>query len=118
VVNGLLPEDAPAALTDALRAAVSRTEQVRADDVLLSSPAEVVLAGRITEVSDSYVLMVQVKGQATIVPRWMAVAAQRDRVGALLALVADKLDGASAVVEVIPAIDIDDPPDNHSRCRS
>ena len=46
-----------------------------------------------------------------MVPRWMAGAAQRDRVGALLALVADKLDGASAVVEAIPAIDIDDAPD-------
>jgi hypothetical protein len=110
VVNGLIPDDAPAALTKALRAAASRTEQVRADDILLSSPAEVVFAGRIAEVSDSYVVMVQVQGQSTMVPRWMAVAAQRDRVGALLALVADKLDGASAVVEAIPAIDIDDAP--------
>ena len=112
VVNGLLPEDAPAALTEALRAAASRTEQVRGDDILLSSPAEVVFAGRIAEVSDSYVVMVQVKGQSTMVPRWMAVAAQRDRVGALLALVADNLDGASAVVEAIPAIEIDDAPDD------
>ena len=112
VVNGLIPEDAPTALTEALRAAASRTEQVRGDDILLSSPAEVVFAGRIAEVSDSYVVMVQVMGQSTMVPRWMAVAAQRDRVGALLALVADKLDGARAVVEAIPAIEIDDAPDD------
>jgi hypothetical protein len=112
VVNGLLPDDAPAALTKALRAAASRTEQVRADDILLSSPAEVVFAGRIAEVSDSYVVMVQVKGQSTMIPRWMATAARRDQVGALLALVADKLGGASAVVEAIPAIDIDDAPDD------
>ena len=45
-----------------------------------------------------------------MVPLWMAGAARRDRVGDFLALVADKLDGASAVVEAVPAIDIDDAP--------
>jgi hypothetical protein len=109
-VGGLLPADGPAALTEALRAVASRTEQVRANDVLLSSPAEVVFAGRIAEVSDRFVLLVQVEGTATMVPLWMADAARRNRVGDLLALVADKLDGASAVVEAVPAIDIDDAP--------
>jgi hypothetical protein len=41
------------------------------------------------------VLLVRVSGPATMVPRWMAVAAQRDRVGALLALVADEAMRAS-----------------------
>ena len=45
-----------------------------------------------------------------MVPLWMADAARRSRVGDFLALVADKLDGASAVVEAVPAIDIDDAP--------
>jgi hypothetical protein len=112
VVSGQFPEDGPAALAEALRAVASRTEQVRADDILLSSPAEVVFAGRIAEVSDQFVLLVQVKdGTATMVPLWMAGAARRDRVGDFLALVADKLDGASAVVEAVPAIDIEDTPD-------
>jgi hypothetical protein len=112
VVSGQFPEDGPAALAEALRAVASRTEQVRANDILLSSPAEVVFAGRIAEVSDQFVLLVQVKeGTATMVPLWMAGAARRDRVGDFLALVADKLDGASAVVEAVPAIDIDDTPD-------
>jgi hypothetical protein len=113
VVSGVFPEDAPAALTEALRAVASRTEQIRADDILLSSPAEVVFAGRIAEVSDQFVLLVQVKKGAatTMVPLWMADAARRDRVGDFLALVADKLDGASAVMEAIPAIDIDDTPE-------
>jgi hypothetical protein len=66
VVSGLLPEDAPAGLTQALRAAASRTEQVRANDILLSSPAEVVFAGRIAEVSAGYVVVVQVEGQSTV----------------------------------------------------
>jgi hypothetical protein len=112
VVSGLFPEDGPAALTEALRAVASRTEQVRANDILLSSPAEVVFAGRIAKVSDQFVLLVQVKqGTATMVPLWMAGAARRDRVGDFLVLVADKLDGASAVVEAVPAIDIDDTPE-------
>jgi hypothetical protein len=110
VIGGLLPEDGAAALAEALRAVASRTEQARANDILLSSPAEVVFAGRIAEVSDRFVLLVQVKGEATMVPLWMAGAARRDRVGDFLALVADKLDGASAVVEAVPAIDIDDAP--------
>ena len=108
VVSGLLPEDGPATLAEAVRAVASRTEQVRADDILLSSPAEVVFAGRIAEVSDQFVLLVQVEGTATMVPLWMAGAARRDRVGDFLALVADKLDGASAVVEAVPAINIGD----------
>ena len=109
VISGVYPEDVPAALAEAVRAVASRTEQVRANDILLSSPAEVVFAGRIAEVSDQFVLLVQVKsGAATMVPLWMAGAARRDRVGDFLALVADKLDGASAVVEAVPAIDIDD----------
>jgi hypothetical protein len=111
VVDGLFPENGPAALAEALRAVASRTEQVRANDIILSSPAEVVFAGRIAEVSDQFVLLVQSKeGTATMVPLWMAGAARRDRVGDFLALVADKLDGASAVVEAVPAIDIDDAP--------
>lgn len=115
VIGGLFPEDGPAALAEALRAVASRTEQVRANDILLSSPAEVVFAGRIAEVTNGSVLLVEVRktpgAPATIVPLWMAGAAQRDRVGDFLVLVADKLDGASAVVEAVPAIDIGDAPD-------
>jgi hypothetical protein len=151
VVGGLFPEDGPVALAAALRAVASRTEQVRANDTLLSSPAEVVFAGRITQVTSEFVLLVQFTGvphrdlspenillpdteafrlvdaataptgadqvkeapaaPATMVPLWMAGAARRDQVGDFLVLVADKLDGASAVVEAVPAIDIDDAPE-------
>ena len=110
VVSGQLLEGTPTALTDALRAIAGRTEQVRADDIVLFSPAEVIFAGHIAEVSDGYVLVAQGEGLATMVPRWMASATRRDRQGALLALVADRLDGASAVVEAVPAIEIGDPP--------
>ena len=40
-VSGLFPADGPAALTEALRAVASRTEQVRANDILLSSRGEI-----------------------------------------------------------------------------
>lgn len=110
VVGGRFPADGSAALAEALRAAATRTERVRADNIVLSSPAEVIFAGRIAEVSDRFVLLVQAEGTATMVPLWMAAAARRDRVGDFLALVSDKLDGASAVMEAVPAIDIDDAP--------
>lgn len=73
VVGGVLPEGAPVALAEALRAVASRTERARANDILLSSPAEVVFAGRIAEVSDGYVVLVQMMGPATVVPGgWLA----------------------------------------------
>jgi hypothetical protein len=108
LVGGIFPEDGPAALTEALRAVASRTEQVRANDIVLSSPAEVAFAGRIAEVNEQFVLLIKGNGTATMVPLWMAGAARRDRVGDFLALVADMLDGASAVVEAVPAIAIDE----------
>ncbi len=106
VVDGVLPEDAPDGLADTLRAIARRTEQLRASESMLATIAEVI-AGRIAEVHEGYVLLVRMSGPAAMIPRWMAVAARRDRVGELLALVMDKLDGASAFVEAIPAIDVD-----------
>lgn len=106
VVDGVLPDDAPAGLTEALKAVARRTEQLRAGELILATLAEVI-AGRIAEVHEGYVVLVRVSGPAAMVPRWMAVAARRDKVGELLALVMDKLDYASAVVEAVPAIDVD-----------
>jgi hypothetical protein len=106
VIDGVLPEGAPAALAEALQAVARDTERLRSDESSLATLAEVI-AGRITEVHEGYVLLVRVSGSSAMVPRWMAVAARRDKVGELLALVMDKLDGASAVVEAVPAIDVD-----------
>jgi hypothetical protein len=107
VVDGVLPEDAPAELAEALKAVARRTEQWRKSELTLTTLAEVI-TGRIAEVHKGYVVLVRVGGPATMVPRWMAVAAQRDAVGSLLALVMDKLDDGRAVVEAVPAIDVDD----------
>jgi hypothetical protein len=106
VVDGVLPEDAPDGLAEALKAVARRTEQWRAGELILTRLAEVI-AGRIAEVHEGYVVLGRMSGPAAVVPRWMAVAAQRDEVGLLLALVMDKLDTGRAVVEAVPAIDID-----------
>jgi hypothetical protein len=94
---------------EVIRAVALRTEQTRASEDLFSTLAEVI-TGRVTEVHEAYVLLARVNGPAAMVPRWMAAAAQRDAVGALLALVTDKLDDASALVEALPAIDASDSP--------
>jgi hypothetical protein len=107
VVEGLLPQEAPPALAQALRAVAGRTERIRANDVALSSPLEAAFAGQIAEVHQGFVLVAQANGPATMVPRWMASAARRDQIGACFVLVTDKLDESSAVVEVMPAIDMD-----------
>jgi hypothetical protein len=107
VVDGVLPDDAPDELAEALTTIARRTERWRAGELTLTALAEVI-TGRIAEVHEGYVLLVRTSGPATMVPRWMAVAAQRDKVGALLALVTDKLDDGRAVVEAVPAIDLDD----------
>ncbi len=106
IVDGFMREDALADLKEVIRAIATRTEEVRASDVLLSSPMEVLFAGRIAEMNEHYVVLTQIEGGATVVPRWMAGAVKRDQIGAFLALVADKLDFASAVVEALPAIEI------------
>jgi bifunctional DNA-binding transcriptional regulator/antitoxin component of YhaV-PrlF toxin-antitoxin module len=108
VVEGVLPEHAAAPLTDALRAIALRTEQGRTRDLDLRSSAEIAFAGQVAELHTGYVMLSQAGGPATMVPRWMIDVAHRDQVGALLVLVADKLDDASAVVEAVPGIDIDD----------
>jgi hypothetical protein len=107
VMNGVLPEDAPAALAEALRAVAGRTERIRANDAALSSPLEAAFAGQIAEVHERFVLLAQANGSATMVPRWMASAAGRDRMGDCFVLVTDKLDDSSAVVEAMPAIDME-----------
>jgi hypothetical protein len=107
VVDGVLPDDAPAELAETLKAVARRTEHWRTSELALTTLAEVI-TGRISEVHKGYVVLVRVGGPATMIPRWMAVAAQRDTVGSLLALVMDKLDDGRAVVEAVPAIDVDD----------
>lgn len=107
VLEGVLPENAPETLAEALKAVARRTEQSRAGEVILATLAEAI-PGRVAEVHEGHVVLVRMSGPAAMIPRWMAVAVQRDKVGAFLVLVMDKLDDASAVVEVLPALDVGD----------
>jgi hypothetical protein len=107
VIEGVLPDDVPDALAQALRAIARRTEQVRSGELILTTLAEVI-AGQITEVHEGYVVLVVMSGPDAMIPRWMAATAQRDTVGALLALVLDRLDDGGAVVRAVPAIDVGD----------
>jgi hypothetical protein len=107
VIDGVLPDGAPDALIEALKAVARRTEQLRAGELILATLAEVI-TGQVEEVHEGYVVLVRVSGPAAMIPRWMAVHAQRDKVGAFIALVTDKLDAGSAVIEVVPAIDVDE----------
>jgi hypothetical protein len=107
VVKGVIPDDSSPQLTDALREVAVCTEQLRTGDIHLSSILELVFAGQIAEVTEGHVLLTRSDGAATMIPRWMADAVKRDRIGDLLALVADRLDGTSEVIEVVPAICID-----------
>ncbi|HYB17272.1 MAG TPA: hypothetical protein VEF71_17605 [Streptosporangiaceae bacterium] len=106
LVDGVLPEAAPDQLTTTLKAVARLTEQCRANELPVTTSAEVI-AGRVAEVHEEYVVLVLISGPTTMLPRWMAVAAQRDMVGDLLALVMDKLDDGRAVIEAVPAIDVD-----------
>ncbi len=108
VIDGVIPEDPPVQLLDALKVVARLTEQIRARELAGTEPV-VFLAGRVKEVHHGYVIIVPMNGPETLLPRWMAAgAANRAHVGSLLALVTDKLSEASAVIDVIPALDVGD----------
>jgi hypothetical protein len=108
VIDGVIPDDPPEQLLHALKNVARVTEKIRARELAGTEPV-VFLAGRVTEVHHSYVIIVPINGRETLIPRWMAAgAANRAHVGSLLALITDKLSEASAVIDVIPALDVDD----------
>lgn len=105
ILTGVVPDEAPPVLMDLLKDLAIRTEEIRKAEQSLIDSVQVE-AGQITEVHEGYVLLLLAGGPSAAVPRWMAVAANRAQVGEFLALVTDKLDAASAVVEAMPAIDV------------
>lgn len=108
VIDGVIPEGAPTELLAALKSVARLTEKIRERD-LSGTGATAFLAGRVKEVHDTYVLVVLMSGPETLIPRWMAAgAADRAHVGSFLALTTDRLGDASAVIDVIPALDVND----------
>lgn len=108
VIDGVMPDEPPVQLLVALKNVARLTEKVRERELAGAEPADFI-AGRVKEVHHSYVIIVLMSGPETLIPRWMAAgAANRARVGSLLALITDKLSEASAVIDVIPALDVND----------
>ncbi|XVU21129.1 hypothetical protein ACQPZJ_28095 [Actinoplanes sp. CA-054009] len=108
VIDGVIPEGAPRELLTALIEIARLTEEIRERELAETRAADFV-AGRVKEVHDTYVLLVLMSGPETLIPRWMAAgAANGARVGSFLALITDKLGDASAVIDVVPALDVSD----------
>lgn len=107
VIDGSLDSEVPAELGEALRVVARCTERVRGSRPRSVSVVDM-CAGRVTKVYEEYVILAGPAGPATAVPRWMAVAARREKVGEPLVLVTDKVDTASAFVEAVPAIEYED----------
>ncbi|NUT97555.1 MAG: hypothetical protein HOY78_36585 [Saccharothrix sp.] len=97
-----------------LRAAATATQQV---ETALTRPTRLeealadVIEGHVAAVNSTAV-GVAFPGSVDIVfvPRWMAVEAHRDRVGDPVIIRTERLAEGQAVVEVVPAIDLDDQP--------
>ncbi len=108
VIGGIMPDEPSAHLVAALKSVARITETIRERELAGTAPVEF-LAGRVKEVHSSYVIVVLMSGPETLIPRWMAAgAADRARVGSWLALITDRLSEASAVIDVIPALDVND----------
>ena len=107
VLEGVLPANAPPNLATSLKEIARLAEQMRGRELAVAGMPDV-FAGRIAEVHEAYVVLIRITGQAAMIPRWMAAAAQREEVGDLLALVTDRLQSSSAVVDAVPAIDVND----------
>jgi hypothetical protein len=104
VLTGVLPLEAPDALLKALRMIARRTEYLRVAESTLARLADVV-AGRVSEVHENYVILSRSGGPNAMIPRWMAVAARREGIGDLIVLITDKLHSSSAIVDAVPAIE-------------
>ncbi len=108
VIDGVIPDDAPRELLEVLKDVARLTEKIRERE-LFDAHVSDFAAGRVKEVHETYVLLVLMSGPETLIPRWMAAgAANSARVGSFLALITDRLSGASAVIDVLPALDISD----------
>lgn len=85
-----------------LRLLARRTKAARAR----LSGGQDVIAGTISETRSDYLVLTAASGLRTAVPRWLAQAAHREKVGDCLALVTDRLDDRHMVVNAVPGIDV------------
>jgi len=65
-----------------------------------------IFAGKILEARPDELVIELPTGARVLVPRWLGQAANRERVGDALALIADRLDRTQVVVQALPALEM------------
>jgi hypothetical protein len=106
-VSGLVRHSA---LSSLLRSVSRSTERARARHRVLTTVYEITI-GAVSESRPGYVVVHTTHGEDTAVPRWLAAGVARDKPGDLVALLHERLGARKAILEAMPAIDVDDPDD-------
>lgn len=94
------------ALGDLLRSVTRLTERARRRHKVLTTVYEITI-GAVSESRRGYVVVRTTAGEDTAVPRWLAAGVARDKPGDLVALVHERLGTRKAILEAVPAIDVD-----------
>jgi hypothetical protein len=103
-VSGVVHRDT---LGDLLRSVSRLTERARDRHKVLSTVYEITV-GSVAESRPGYVVVHTTAGEDTAVPRWIAAGVARDKPGDLVALLHERLGARKAILEAMPAIDVDD----------
>lgn len=96
------------ALTTLLRRLGRETERARRRHKVLKSVYEITV-GSVSEAHPGYVIVRTIQGDDTAIPRWIASGVSRDKPGDLVALLNERLGARKAILEAVPAIDVDLP---------
>lgn len=108
VLEGATPEADWPDLHELLRLIARETKAARSRVSPRVQLSEVV-AGRISESKDGFLVLTAEGGARTAVPRWLAQSAHRESVGDFLTLVTEKLNDQQMVVNALPGIETSRP---------
>jgi hypothetical protein len=95
-------------LTSLLRTLGRATERARRRHKVLETVYEITV-GSVSETRPGYVVVRTIQGDDTAIPRWIASGVSRDKPGDLVALLHERLGARKAILEAVPAIDVDVP---------
>ncbi len=109
LAQGLFPAQAPEELWGTLHRLAEETER-RWQTAALHLAMPEVITGRITQLGPTALVLKVKTGPDITLPRWLAKAAHRERVGACLGLVIDRFEESSAFTYALPALDLDEGP--------
>jgi hypothetical protein len=103
-VSGVVRRDA---LGELLRSVSRLTERARDRHKVLTRVYEITI-GAVSQSLPGYVVVHTTAGEDTAVPRWLAAGVARDKPGDLVALLHERLGARKAILEAVPAIDVED----------